>query len=60
MYLLEGTNQYDPYIEPKYEVRINGKWYDSDKNGNLTQLGQRQKEIAEMQASSDDGGGGGC
>ena len=43
----------------RYEVRINGKWYDADKNGNLTQRGQMQKQQAEMQASGDDGGGGG-
>ena len=42
--------------DTKYQVRINGKWYDADENGNLTQRGQQQKQAAE---SSDDGGGGG-
>ena len=55
----DGTKNQVDGIPPRYEVRINGKWYDADKNGNLTQRGQMQKQQAEMQASGDDGGGGG-
>ena len=42
-----------------YQTRIEGKWYDADKNGQLTDKGKKQKEMAESQVSSDDGGGGG-
>ena len=45
--------------DTKYQVRIDGKWYDADENGNLTQRGQQQKQMAEMQSSDDGGGGGG-
>ena len=44
----------------RYEVRINGKWYDADKNGNLTQRGQMQKQAAESSGDDGGGGGGGC
>jgi len=55
----DGTKNEVDGFPPRYEVRINGNWYDADKNGNLTQRGQMQKQQAEMQASGDDGGGGG-
>ena len=44
----------------RYEVRINGNWYDADKNGNLTQRGQMQKQAAESSGDDGGGGGGGC
>ena len=55
-YLLD-SGEVDPSITPKYQVRIDGNWYDADKNGNLTRIGQQQKQQAE--SSGDDGGGGG-
>ena len=57
VYFLDGKDQIDPSIEPKYEVRIDGNWYDAKENGDLTQWGQQQKQVAE--SSGDDGGGGG-
>ena len=57
VYFIDGTHDIDPYIEPKYEVRIDGNWYDADENGNLTPYGQQEKQMAE--SSGDDGGGGG-
>ena len=59
VYLVKGSDEVDLSVEPKYEIRIDGNWYDADENGNLTPYGQSQKQQAEMQASSDDGGGGG-
>ncbi len=41
-----------------YQTQIEGKWYDADKNGQLTDKGKKQKQMAEAQSS--DGGGGGC
>ena len=53
----DGTKNQVDGIPPRYEVRIDGNWYDADKNGNLTPRGQMQKQAAE--SSGDDGGGGG-
>ena len=46
----------DDSKEPRYEVRIDGNWYDADSAGNLTRRGQMQKQTAE--SDSGDGGGG--
>ena len=51
--------------DTKYEVRIDGKWYEGDENGNLTERGKRNLKNWEVHPnnpanSSDDGGGGGC
>ena len=59
VYLLDGSDQIDPDAESRYEVRIDGVWYDADENGNLTEIGKKQQQIVETGASSDDGGGGG-
>ena len=42
-----------------YQTRIEGKWYDANKNGQLTDTGKQQKQMSEMQSSDDGGGGGG-
>ena len=55
----DGTKNQVDGIPPRYEVRIDGNWYDADKNGNLTPRGQMQKQTAESD-SGDGGGGGGC
>ena len=47
-------------VEKRYQVRIDGKWYDSDKSGNLTRRGQQQKQQAEADSDGGGGGGGGC
>ena len=48
----------DDSKEPRYEVRIDGNWYDADSAGNLTRRGQMQKQMAEAESDSGDGGGG--
>ena len=47
-------------VEKRYQVRIDGNWYDADANGNLTQRGQAQKQAAESSGDDGGGGGGGC
>ena len=39
-----------------YETKIDGKWYDSDKNGQLSAKGELQKQAFESRGE----GGGGC
>ena len=56
----DGTKNEVDGFPPRYEVRINGNWYDADKNGNLTQRGQMQKQAAESSGDDGGGGGGGC
>ena len=48
----------DDYIVA-HQIKIDGKWYDADENGQLTDKGKKQKQMAESQSSDDDGGGGG-
>jgi len=44
----------------RYETKIDGEWYESDENGNLTQKGQQKKQQAESSGGDGgDGGGGG-
>ena len=40
-----------------YQTQIGGKWYDADENGQLTDKGKKQKQMAE---ANDSGGGGGA
>ena len=56
VYYIKDTDQIDISREPKFQVRVDGNWYDADETGNLTQRGKQQKQAAE---SSGDGGGGG-
>ena len=55
VYLLDGSDQIDPDREAYYEVNIDGKWYDADENGELTEWGKAEKQVEESS-----GGGGGC
>ena len=45
----------------RYETKIDGEWYESDENGNLTQKGQRKRqvELSGGGGGGGDGGGGG-
>ena len=44
----------------RYETKIDGEWYESDENGNLTQKGQRKKQQVGLSGGGGGGGGGGC
>ena len=52
-YLLDGSDQIDPDRKVYYEVNIDGKWYDADENGELTEWGKAEKRVEESS-------GGGC
>ena len=54
----DGTKNQVDGIPPRYEVRIDGNWYDADSAGNLTRRGQMQKQMADSDSDSGDGGGG--
>ena len=47
--------------DTKYEVRIDGKWYEGDENGNLTERGKRNLKNWEVHPNNPaNSGGGGC
>ena len=53
-----GDNESRSFL--RYETKIDGEWYVSDENGNLTQEGQRKKQQVELSGGGGgDGGGGG-
>ena len=41
-----------------YQTKIEGKWYDADENGQLTDEGKRKKEQDAEKGGERDGGGG--
>ena len=43
----------------RYETKIDGEWYESDENGNLTKRGQRKRQDDLSGGGGGDGGGGG-
>ena len=59
-YLLDGSDQIDPDRKVYYEVNIDGKWYDADENGELTEWGKAEKQMEESSGDDGGGGGGGC
>ena len=44
----------------EYQIKIDGKWYDADENGNLTERGKKQKQHWEMSPNNPANSGGGC
>ena len=46
--------------DTKYEVRVDGKWYEADENGNLTERGKRNLKNWEVHPNNPANSGGGC
>ena len=58
---IESIEYYDDDpASTSYEIMIDGKWWDADENGNLTERGKRNLKNWEQSPNNPANSGGGC
>ena len=58
---IESIEYYDDDpASTSYEIMIDGKWWDADENGNLTERGKRNLKTWEQSPNNPANSGGGC